>query len=164
VTSRSGPARERVGLAAVVLTAVFLVWIQVERGKTPTAVTALLGGAALLSALVLNRVGRERWAFARVEYRHLSDTLARSIGPVRHGQHLVAYAVSRGEPLGVLAMFDPDHTADGDGRGSWTERRWSWLQSSSTRRLSLRLRCAWVGICSMTCSMAISVRPQRQSW
>jgi cytochrome d ubiquinol oxidase subunit II len=51
-------------LAAVVLTAVFLVWIQVERGKTPTAVTALLGGAALLGALVVNRVGRERWAFA----------------------------------------------------------------------------------------------------
>ena len=51
----------------------------------------------------------------RAEYRHLCDTLARSSGPVRHGQHLVAYAVSRGEPLGVLAMFDPDHTADGDG-------------------------------------------------
>jgi cytochrome d ubiquinol oxidase subunit II len=61
---RARQVAERVGLAAVVLTAVFLVWIQVERGKTPTAVTALLGGAALLSALVLNRVGRERWAFA----------------------------------------------------------------------------------------------------
>ncbi|HEX4101956.1 MAG TPA: cytochrome d ubiquinol oxidase subunit II [Pseudonocardiaceae bacterium] len=61
---RGRQVAERVGLAAVVLTAVFLVWTQVERGKTPTAVTALLGGAALLSALVVNRVGRERWAFA----------------------------------------------------------------------------------------------------
>jgi ABC-type multidrug transport system fused ATPase/permease subunit len=58
---RARQVAERVGLATVVLTAVFLVWIQVERGKTPTAVTALLGGAALLGALVVNRVGRERW-------------------------------------------------------------------------------------------------------
>src|SRR5947209_6931396 len=53
-----------VGLATVVPTAVFLVWTQLERGKTATAVTALLAGAALLGALVLNRVGRQRWAFA----------------------------------------------------------------------------------------------------
>jgi sugar diacid utilization regulator len=43
------------------------------------------------------------------EYNQLCETLARTSGSVRYGQHLVAYAVSRGEPLGVLAMFDPDH-------------------------------------------------------
>jgi cytochrome d ubiquinol oxidase subunit II len=53
-----------VGLAATVPTAIFLVWTQVERGKAASAVTAMLAGAALLGALVLNRVGRQRSAFA----------------------------------------------------------------------------------------------------
>jgi cytochrome d ubiquinol oxidase subunit II len=64
VEVRARRVAERVGLATVVLTAVVLVWTQLERGKTATSVTALLAGAALLSALVVNRVGRERWAFA----------------------------------------------------------------------------------------------------
>lgn len=51
----------------------------------------------------------------RAEYKQLCNTLARTSGSVRHGRYLVAYAVSRGEPLGVLAMFDPDHTANDDG-------------------------------------------------
>lgn len=54
-------------------------------------------------------------ARTRSEYNQLCDALARTSGSVRHGQHLVAYAVSRGEPLGVLVMFDPHHTADDDG-------------------------------------------------
>jgi cytochrome bd ubiquinol oxidase subunit II len=61
---RARQVAEWVSLATVVPTAVFLVWTQMERGKTAAMVTALLAGAALLSALVLNRVGRERWAFA----------------------------------------------------------------------------------------------------
>ena len=64
VQVRARQVAERVGLATVVLTAVVLVWTQLERGKTATSVTALLAGAALLGALVVNRVGRERWAFA----------------------------------------------------------------------------------------------------
>jgi cytochrome d ubiquinol oxidase subunit II len=64
VEVRARQVAERVGLATVVLTAVVLVWTQLERGRTATSVTAPLAGAALLGALVVNRVGRERWAFA----------------------------------------------------------------------------------------------------
>lgn len=64
VEVRARRVATRIGLATVVFAMVFLVWTQVERGRTATAVTALAAAAALLGALVLNRVGRQRWAFA----------------------------------------------------------------------------------------------------
>ena len=64
VEIRAGQVAKWVGLATIVAAATFLVWTQIERGKTATAVTALLAGAALLGALVLNQVGRQRATFA----------------------------------------------------------------------------------------------------
>jgi cytochrome bd ubiquinol oxidase subunit II len=53
-----------VGAAAVVLGFVFLAWTQANRGDAVTAVTAVLAAAALLGALLVNRIGRDGWAFA----------------------------------------------------------------------------------------------------
>jgi cytochrome bd ubiquinol oxidase subunit II len=52
------------GTVAVVLAVVFLAWVQRSRGDAATAVTGVLAAAALLGALLVNRFGREGWAFA----------------------------------------------------------------------------------------------------
>ncbi|WP_377270266.1 cytochrome d ubiquinol oxidase subunit II [Peterkaempfera sp. SMS 1(5)a] len=51
------------GLATVVLAAVFLAWTQAHTGNARSLVALVLAVAALLSALLLNRAGREGWAF-----------------------------------------------------------------------------------------------------
>jgi cytochrome d ubiquinol oxidase subunit II len=53
----------RVGAAAVLLAAVFLIWTQVNHGGALTWLTAAVAAAALIGALVLNGLGREGWAF-----------------------------------------------------------------------------------------------------
>jgi cytochrome d ubiquinol oxidase subunit II len=53
----------RIGPATLALVAVFLVWTEVERGRSITTVTAALAAAALVLALALNRLNRARWAF-----------------------------------------------------------------------------------------------------
>jgi cytochrome d ubiquinol oxidase subunit II len=53
----------RVGIAAAAVAGGFLVWTQLVRGNSATAVTALVAAATLVAALVMNRTGREGWAF-----------------------------------------------------------------------------------------------------
>jgi cytochrome d ubiquinol oxidase subunit II len=63
VRGRANAVAARVGLAAVVLAAGFLVWTQVEHGGAASAVTAVVAAAALVGALLANRRRREGWAF-----------------------------------------------------------------------------------------------------
>ncbi len=53
----------QVGLVAAVLAVVFLAWTQQLRGDVPSALLSVLAAAALVGALVANRLGREGWAF-----------------------------------------------------------------------------------------------------
>jgi cytochrome d ubiquinol oxidase subunit II len=53
----------RAGVATVVAGTAFLLWTQVAHGKTATWITATVAATALVVALVLNRRGREGWAF-----------------------------------------------------------------------------------------------------
>ncbi|GHG59545.1 cytochrome d ubiquinol oxidase subunit II [Streptomyces griseocarneus] len=52
------------GLAAVALAAAFLTWTQAAYGNGRSLPATVVAGVALLVALVLNRAGREGWAFA----------------------------------------------------------------------------------------------------
>jgi cytochrome d ubiquinol oxidase subunit II len=54
----------RVGAVTVLLAAAFLIWTQANHGDAVTWLTAAVAAAALTSALVLNGLGREGWAFA----------------------------------------------------------------------------------------------------
>jgi cytochrome d ubiquinol oxidase subunit II len=61
--ARASRIAARVGPVTALLAAVSLGWIQEERGRTATAVPAALAVAAVVGALILNRVGRRRGAF-----------------------------------------------------------------------------------------------------
>ncbi|MFE7120374.1 cytochrome d ubiquinol oxidase subunit II [Streptomyces sp. NPDC057654] len=52
------------GLAAAVLALVFLIWTQVHTGNGRSLAAMIVAVAALVVALVMNRLGREGWAFA----------------------------------------------------------------------------------------------------
>ncbi|MFI1969891.1 cytochrome d ubiquinol oxidase subunit II [Streptomyces cinnamoneus] len=54
----------RYGLAALVLAGAFLAWTQADSGNGRSLPAAVIAAVALLAALVLNRTGREGWAFA----------------------------------------------------------------------------------------------------
>jgi cytochrome bd ubiquinol oxidase subunit II len=56
-------AAARVGAAAVVVAAVFLLWTQLGHGSGLTWVTTGVAAAALVGAVALNARGREGWAF-----------------------------------------------------------------------------------------------------
>jgi cytochrome d ubiquinol oxidase subunit II len=66
-----GPVRERanalagrLGPAAVVLGAVFLVWTQIRGGRPLSWAVTVLAALALVAAVAASRRGREGWAFA----------------------------------------------------------------------------------------------------
>ncbi len=52
------------GLAAAVLALVFLIWTQVHTGNVRSLAAMIVAVVALVVALVMNRLGREGWAFA----------------------------------------------------------------------------------------------------
>ena len=53
----------KVGVAAALVTVVFLVWTQVMTGSVGSAVAFVLAAAALVAGLVGTRAGREGWGF-----------------------------------------------------------------------------------------------------
>jgi cytochrome bd ubiquinol oxidase subunit II len=53
----------KVGVVAIVLGAGFLLWTQLAHGDPGSGITAAICAAALIGAWVLNRAGREGWAF-----------------------------------------------------------------------------------------------------
>jgi cytochrome bd ubiquinol oxidase subunit II len=78
----SGAVREdarrlagRLGLAAVLAAAGFLVWTQLSTGDLGTGLAALVAAAALIGALLFNRAGREGWAFLATATTVLAATL-----------------------------------------------------------------------------------------
>jgi cytochrome d ubiquinol oxidase subunit II len=54
----------RLGLVLLVLAVTFLGWTQLSYGKTSTLITIAVAALGLIGALLMNRVGREGWAFA----------------------------------------------------------------------------------------------------
>lgn len=67
----SGGLRDRaerlagqVGLGAAVAAVVFLIWTQTRHGSAASGGTAIVAALALVGSLVLNRIGRDGWAFA----------------------------------------------------------------------------------------------------
>ncbi|MFC5719808.1 cytochrome d ubiquinol oxidase subunit II [Streptomyces gamaensis] len=52
------------GIASAVLALAFLVWTQVRHGDGASLAATVIAVVALLAALVMNRAGREGWAFA----------------------------------------------------------------------------------------------------
>ena len=54
----------RIGVVVIAAGAGFLAWTQVAHGDLGSGVTALVCAVALVSAWMLNRTGREGWAFA----------------------------------------------------------------------------------------------------
>jgi cytochrome d ubiquinol oxidase subunit II len=54
----------RVGVAAVILAAAFLIWTQLSYGRAAADITAALAAVCLVAGLVANLRGREGWAFA----------------------------------------------------------------------------------------------------
>ena len=54
----------RLGIVLLVLAVAFLGWTQLSHGKTSTLITIAVAALALIGALVMNRGGREGWAFA----------------------------------------------------------------------------------------------------
>ncbi len=60
---RANALAARIGVVAVVVAVVFLLWTQLDHGKAITWATTALAALALVGALVANRLGREGWAF-----------------------------------------------------------------------------------------------------
>jgi cytochrome d ubiquinol oxidase subunit II len=67
----TGPVRDgarriasRVGLVAIAAGAAFLLWTQLDHGDLGSGLTAIACALALIGAWLLNRRGREGWAFA----------------------------------------------------------------------------------------------------
>ncbi|MFJ6212039.1 cytochrome d ubiquinol oxidase subunit II [Streptomyces sp. NPDC092296] len=64
IRQRARALAQRLGLATAVLAAAFLSWTQLHTGNGRSLAALLIAVAALLTALALNRAGREGWAFA----------------------------------------------------------------------------------------------------
>jgi cytochrome d ubiquinol oxidase subunit II len=63
VRAASRRVATRVGVAAVVLAASFLIWTQAESGRWATDLTAAVAALCLVGGLIANLRGREGWAF-----------------------------------------------------------------------------------------------------
>lgn len=61
---RANQLAGRLGLVLLVLAVTFLGWTQLSYGKTSTLITIAVAALGLIGALLMNRVGREGWAFA----------------------------------------------------------------------------------------------------
>jgi cytochrome d ubiquinol oxidase subunit II len=64
IRQRANRLAQQIGVVAAVVAVVFLVWTQIRHGDGWTALTAVAAAAGLVGALVMNRAGREGWAFA----------------------------------------------------------------------------------------------------
>jgi cytochrome bd ubiquinol oxidase subunit II len=65
----------KVGVVAIVLGAGFLLWTQLAHGDPGSGITAAICAAALIGAWVLNRAGREGWAFTAMVVTIASATV-----------------------------------------------------------------------------------------
>ncbi|WP_181311230.1 cytochrome d ubiquinol oxidase subunit II [Nocardioides campestrisoli] len=63
IRHRARALAERLGLLSAGLAVLFMVWIQLRTGDVSSAVAFALAALALVAALVMNRAGREGWAF-----------------------------------------------------------------------------------------------------
>ncbi|MGE3287117.1 MAG: cytochrome d ubiquinol oxidase subunit II [Pseudonocardia sp.] len=83
VRDRANALASRIGLAAVVVGAVFLIWTQLAHGTGWTWIFVALAAAGLVAALVANAGGREGWAFigTAVAILAVSVTLFGSLYP-----------------------------------------------------------------------------------
>ncbi|MGD9526068.1 cytochrome d ubiquinol oxidase subunit II [Pseudonocardia sp.] len=83
VRDRANRLASRIGLAAVVVGAVFLIWTQLAYGAPWTWIFVVLAAAGLVAALVANAGGREGWAFigTAVAILAVSVTLFGSLYP-----------------------------------------------------------------------------------